>query len=173
MGEEVRVAIIGSGFSGLGVAIKLKLAGIEDFVILERANAIGGTWRDNDYPGCCCDIPSHVYSFSFELNPNWTRGFAPHWEIHDYLERTTDSYGVRPMIRFAHEVLSANWDEERKRWEIETSQGSFSAKYLVNAAGPLSDPTIPELPGAERFQGKSFHSAKWDHTTTSKASAWR
>lgn len=162
-GHEVKVAIIGSGFSGLGLAVRLKQSGTDDFVVLERASTVGGTWRDNDYPGCCCDIPSHVYSFSFELNPFWTRGFASQAEIQAYLERTTDKYGVRPHIRFGHDVLGARWDDDAKRWEIETTGGSLTARFLVSAAGPLSDPTIPDLPGLERFAGTVFHSARWDH----------
>src|SRR5687768_10812929 len=105
------IAIIGSGFTGVGLAIRLLQSGERDFVVFERAASLGGTWRDNDYPGCCCDIPSHVYSFSFELNPEWSRGFATHDEIRDYLERTASKYGVRPYMRFEHEVLEAAWDE--------------------------------------------------------------
>jgi len=162
-GGEAEVAIIGSGFSGLGMAIRLKQAGIDDFVVLERADELGGTWRDNHYPGCCCDVPSHVYSFSFELNPFWTRGFAPQWEIRDYLRRTAEKYGVLPHIRFGHEVTEAAWDDGAQRWSIETTGGDFTARVLVSGAGPLSDPTVPALPGLDDFQGRAFHSAVWDH----------
>jgi cation diffusion facilitator CzcD-associated flavoprotein CzcO len=161
--EQFRIAIVGSGFSGLGTAIRLKRAGIHDFVVLERAADLGGTWRDNDYPGCCCDIPSHVYSFSFELNPGWTRGFASQAEILDYLRRTARKYGVMPHIRFDHEMQSATWDEQAQRWMIDTAQGSFSAQILVSAAGPLSDPSIPDIPGLAEFDGAVFHSARWKH----------
>ena len=161
--EHVRVAIIGSGFSGLGTAIRLKQAGIDDFMVLERAADLGGTWRDNHYPGCCCDIPSHVYSFSFLLNPAWTRGFAPQWEIRDYLRHAAGRFGVLPYIRFRQEVLEAAWDDDAQRWRIETSAGSLTADVLVCAAGPLSDPTTPDIPGLGDFEGKTFHSARWDH----------
>jgi cation diffusion facilitator CzcD-associated flavoprotein CzcO len=161
--EQFRIAIIGSGFSGLGTAIRLKRAGIHDFVVLERAGDIGGTWRDNDYPGCCCDIPSHVYSFSFELNRAWTRGFASQVEILDYLRRTARKYDVMRHIRFDHEMRSAAWDEQAQRWVIDTVHGSFSAQILVSAAGPLSDPSIPDIPGLRDFAGTVFHSARWNH----------
>lgn len=161
--EEFRIAIIGSGFSGLGTAIRLKRAGIHDFVVLERAGDVGGTWRDNDYPGCCCDIPSHVYSFSFELNRAWTRGFASQPEILDYLRRTARKYDVMRHIRFGHEMRSAAWDEHAARWVIDTAQGRFSAQMLVSAAGPLSDPSIPDIPGLRDFAGTVFHSARWNH----------
>jgi cation diffusion facilitator CzcD-associated flavoprotein CzcO len=161
--QPVRLAIIGSGFSGLGMAIRLKRAGIDDFVVLERASDLGGTWRDNDYPGCCCDVPSHVYSFSFELNPGWTRGFAPQWEILQYLRRTAHKYGVLPHLRYQHEVLEAAWQEDKEHWHVRTSRGDFTAQFLVSAAGPLSDPKIPDLPGVGDFEGTMFHSATWRH----------
>jgi cation diffusion facilitator CzcD-associated flavoprotein CzcO len=157
------VVIIGSGFSGIGAAIGLKQAGIEDFVVLEREADLGGTWRDNDYPGCCCDVPSHVYSFSFQLNPDWTRGFAPQWEIRDYLRHATARFGVLPRLRYRHEVTEAAWDEAGKRWRVETNQGPLTADFLVSAAGPLSDPTFPDVPGLDDFEGKKFHSARWEH----------
>jgi cation diffusion facilitator CzcD-associated flavoprotein CzcO len=160
---SVRVAIVGTGFSGLGAAIKLKEAGIEDFVVLERADDLGGTWRDNHYPGCCCDVPSHLYSYSFELNALWTRAFAPQWEIWDYLRRTAEKHGVLPHIRYEHELTNAAWDDEAQRWRIDTTGGGFSAQVLVLGAGALSNPMIPYLPGLETFEGKAFHSANWDH----------
>ena len=161
--EHVRVAIVGSGFSGLGTAIRLEQAGVGNYVVLERADDLGGTWRDNHYPGCCCDIPSHVYSFSFELNPKWTRGFAPQAEILAYLRETAERHGVVERIRFGHEVLEARWDGDARRWEIDTAGGSLSADILVSAAGPLSDPTIPDVPGLGTFRGTMFHSAEWEH----------
>jgi cation diffusion facilitator CzcD-associated flavoprotein CzcO len=160
---EVEVAVIGTGFSGLGIGIRLKQAGIEDFVLLERADDLGGAWRDNDYPGICCDIPSHVYSFSFELNPMWQRGFAPGAEILDYLRSTATKHGILPHIRYRHEVLDARWDEDARRWRIRTSGGGFSARYIACGAGGLSDPVIPDIPGIERFEGTAFHSARWNH----------
>ncbi|MBJ7608262.1 MAG: NAD(P)/FAD-dependent oxidoreductase [Candidatus Dormibacteraeota bacterium] len=161
--EHVRVAIIGSGFSGLGMAIRLKRSGIHDFVVLERAGDLGGTWRDNDYPGCCCDIPSHVYSYSFELNPRWTRGFASQAEILEYLRGTAVKYGVLAHIRFNHEVEEAAWAEAAQCWAVRTTQGRIDAQILVSATGPLSDPSIPRIPGLEGFQGTVFHSARWRH----------
>jgi cation diffusion facilitator CzcD-associated flavoprotein CzcO len=165
MGErtDTTIAIIGAGFAGLGMAIRLREEGIDDFVVLERAGDLGGTWRDNHYPGLCCDIPSHVYSYSFELNPGWTRGFAPGWEIQSYLKRTAEKHGVLPHLRYDHEVLDARWDEDRRLWRIETAGGDFTARILISAAGGLSEPSIPDLPGLDRFEGKVFHSAHWDH----------
>jgi cation diffusion facilitator CzcD-associated flavoprotein CzcO len=157
------IAIVGTGFAGLGMAIRLKQAGMHDFVLLERADDLGGTWRDNHYPGLCCDIPSHVYSYSFELNPNWTRGFAPGWEIQGYLKRTAEKYDLLPHIRYGHELLEAAWDDDGNRWRIHTAGGDLSARVLVSAAGGLSEPSTPDLPGLERFRGKTFHSADWDH----------
>lgn len=157
------VAIIGSGFAGIGAAIRLKQAGFNDYVVLERADDLGGTWRDNTYPGCCCDVPSHVYSFSFELNPFWTRGFAPQWEILAYLRHTAAKHEVVPRIRYRHEVLEAAWNDEAQRWEIETSAGRLTANVLISGAGALSEPTTPDIPGLESFEGKTFHSARWDH----------
>src|SRR4051812_36873946 len=161
--EHFGVAVVGAGFAGLGIAIRLKQEGVEDFVVLERGDEVGGTWRVNHYPGCCCDVPSHVYSYSFELNPKWTRGFAPQWEILEYLKHCTDKYGIRPHIRFGHEMTEARWDDDACRWQIDSSRGSFTADVLVNAGGALSSPKDPDIPGLERFEGKTFHSAEWDH----------
>jgi cation diffusion facilitator CzcD-associated flavoprotein CzcO len=161
--EHHRVAIIGAGFSGLGMAIRLKREGIDDFVVLERAAEIGGTWRDNTYPGCQCDIPSVLYSFSFAPNPNWTRTYPLQAEIRDYLRRCATEFGVLPHVRFEHEVLSATWEEEPRRWRIETSHGDITADVTVGAQGGLSNPSVPDLPGLEDFEGTRFHSAHWDH----------
>ncbi len=161
--EHLRVAIIGAGFAGLGAAIRLKQEGVGPLVVLERADEVGGTWRANHYPGCCCDFPSHVYSYSFELNPAWERGFAPQPEILGYLKRCAEKYGVRGHIRFGHEVTEARWDEAARRWEIETSEGAFTADFLINAGGALSEPKDPDLPGLDSFAGTTFHSAQWDH----------
>jgi cation diffusion facilitator CzcD-associated flavoprotein CzcO len=170
--EPVRskVLIIGTGFAGLGMAIRLKQAGIHDFTVLERAGDVGGTWRDNTYPGAACDVPSHLYSFSFAPNPDWSRSFSPQAEIQDYLRRTATDFGVRPHIRFHHEVLDAAWDDTARRWRVRTNAGAFEADVLISATGALSDPQIPELPGLERFEGTVFHSARWrhDHDLTGK-----
>ncbi len=161
--EHHRVAIIGAGFSGLGMAIRLKQEGIEDFVVIERASEIGGTWRDNTYPGCQCDIPSVLYSYSFAPNPNWTRTYPLQAEIRDYLRRCATDFGVMPFVRFDHEVTGAAWDDDRRRWRVETSQGEITADVLVGGQGGLSNPSIPDIPGLERFEGTQFHSAQWDH----------
>lgn len=162
---RVEVAIVGTGFSGLGMAIKLREAGESSFVILEKADGVGGTWRENTYPGCACDVPSHLYSFSFEPNPGWTRLFAPQGEIRDYLERCTDKYGLRPHIRFGEEITLARFDEARARWSVRTKSGlDVDARYLVLGTGALHEPLIPKVKGRERFAGKAFHSAKWDHS---------
>ncbi|TGA92510.1 flavin-containing monooxygenase, partial [Streptomyces palmae] len=161
--EHVRVAVIGTGFGGLGAAVRLRRAGVTDFVLLERADAVGGTWRDNTYPGCACDVPSHLYSFSFAPNAEWPRSFSGQAHIRAYLERVTDTFGLRPHIRFDSEVRSARWDNEALHWEITTSRETLTADLLVSAAGPLSDPRIPDIPGLDAFPGAVFHSARWDH----------
>jgi cation diffusion facilitator CzcD-associated flavoprotein CzcO len=161
--QDVRVAIVGSGFAGLGMAIRLRKAGIDDFAVLEKADDVGGTWRDNSYPGCACDVPSHLYSFSFAPNPEWTSTFSPQPEIWEYLRGCAQRYGVMAHIRFGHELLDASWDEDVQRWRLRTSRGHLTAQALVLGTGPLSAPSIPDLPGLERFQGTTFHSARWDH----------
>ena len=158
-----RIVIVGTGFSGLGMAIKLRQEGELDFVLLERAGDIGGTWRDNTYPGCRCDVPSHLYSFSFAPNPRWSSTFSPQPEIFDYLRDCADRYGVTPHIRFHTELRGADWDEDSQRWRIETSEGELTADMLIAAQGPLSEPSYPDLPGLESFEGATFHSARWDH----------
>ncbi len=157
------VIVVGTGFAGLGMAIRLRQEGVTDFVVLERAGDVGGTWRDNGYPGCACDVPSHLYSFSFELNPAWSRSFSSRQEIWDYLRHCTDRYGVRPHIRFHHEVLDAAWDHEQRRWRVRTSRGELTSDVLVTGTGALSDPAIPDIPGLDSFRGAVFHSAQWDH----------
>lgn len=161
--EHHRVAIIGAGFSGLGAAIRLLQAGERDLVVLERAGDVGGCWRDNTYPGIQCDIQSIVYSFSFAPNPAWTRAFPWGDEIHGYLRRCADELGVRPYLRLSTEVLEARWDEEARRWCLETSRGPMTADVLVSGHGALSAPAKPRLPGLERFEGPVFHSAEWRH----------
>jgi cation diffusion facilitator CzcD-associated flavoprotein CzcO len=145
------------------MAIRLKQEGLHDFVILERAGDVGGTWRDNSYPGCACDVPSHLYSFSFAPNPNWSHIFARQQEILEYLRDCAERFGVLPHVRFDHEVTAAEWDDASDRWVLETTGGTYTANVVVAAAGPLSQPSIPKLPGLERFGGTAFHSAQWDH----------
>lgn len=161
--EHVRVAVIGTGFGGLGAAVRLRREGITDFVVLERSDSVGGTWRDNSYPGCACDVPSHLYSFSFAPNAEWPRTFSGQPHIRAYLEHVADTFGLRPHIRFNHEVKMMRWDTEQLHWEVETSNGTLTADVVVSATGPLSDPKLPDIPGLDTFEGKVFHSAQWDH----------
>ncbi|WP_409062699.1 flavin-containing monooxygenase [Streptomyces sp. SYP-A7185] len=161
--EHVRVAVVGSGFGGLGAAVRLRREGITDFVVLERASAVGGTWRDNSYPGCACDVPSHLYSFSFAPNPDWPRTFSGQEKIQEYLEQLADTFRLRPHIRLDTEVKQMRWDAEQLWWEVETSNGTLTADVVVSATGPLSDPKLPDIPGLDTFDGKVFHSARWDH----------
>jgi cation diffusion facilitator CzcD-associated flavoprotein CzcO len=160
---DVEVAIVGSGFSGLGMAIRLEQAGIRDFIVLERGDDVGGTWHFNTYPGCACDIPSHLYSFSFAPNPDWSETYSGQPEIRDYLRRCVEEFGVRSRIRLGCELLAAAWDDESGRWRLQTSRGAVSARVLISGAGPLFEPRFPDLPGLERFHGVAFHSARWDH----------
>jgi cation diffusion facilitator CzcD-associated flavoprotein CzcO len=163
--EHHNILIVGAGFAGIGMGIRLKQAQIHDFVILERAGRLGGTWRDNTYPGITCDVPSHLYSYSFEPNPDWSRFFAPQEEILTYLERCADKYGVRSHIQFDTEVVSASFDERSGLWTVKTKDGrALSARVLVSGSGhALSKPVFPSLPGRDSFQGKTMHSARWDH----------
>jgi cation diffusion facilitator CzcD-associated flavoprotein CzcO len=162
-GHEVEVAIIGSGFAGLGMAIRLRQAGLADFVVLERAHDVGGTWRDNSYPGAACDVPSRLYSFSFAPNAGWTRSFSPQPEIHAYLRDCAERFGVRDHIRFGCDVVDATWDEDAALWRITTSTGELTARVLVSGAGALSEPRLPDIPGLDGFEGTVFHSAAWNH----------
>ena len=160
---ETAVAIVGSGFSGLAMAAALKRAGRDDFIVLERARDVGGAWRDNTYPGCACDVPSHVYSFSFAPNPEWSSTFSPQPEIHAYLRKVADDEGILPHVRFGCEVEGADWDEQEQCWRVQTSCGEIAAGSVVAGAGPLSEPSIPDIPGLRDFKGTIFHSATWDH----------
>jgi cation diffusion facilitator CzcD-associated flavoprotein CzcO len=160
---HVRVAIIGAGLGGIGVGIRLRGAGVSDFVILERADSVGGTWRDNTYPGCACDIPSHLYSFSFAPNPDWSHSFSRQPEIWRYLEDVTDRYGLRRHLVFGTEVIRADWAAGPARWRLRTSRGEITADVLISASGPLSEPSLPDVPGLAEFSGEVFHSARWNH----------
>jgi len=162
--REVRVAIIGSGFSGLGMAITLRRRGETDFVVLERGDDVGGTWRDNHYPGAACDVQSNLYSFSFAPNPDWPRSYSEQPEIQAYLRSTADRWGVRPHCVFDADVTGARWVEADRRWHVTTTAGEFRAQLLVSAAGALADPTYPDIPGLDSFAGTVMHSARWDDT---------
>lgn len=160
---QVRIAIVGAGFSGLGMAIRLKQAGIEDFLVLERERDVGGTWWLNTYPGCQCDIPSHLYSFSFAPNPDWSRTYSEQPEIQEYLRDCSRRYQVESKIAFGCEVTAAAWDDESGLWRLETSQGSLRADILIAGAGALAVPAITAIEGRRDFAGISFHSARWNH----------
>jgi cation diffusion facilitator CzcD-associated flavoprotein CzcO len=157
------IAIVGAGLAGLGMAVALKEDGRQDFVVLERAGDLGGTWRDNSYPGCACDIPSVLYSYSSEPNPEWSHAFARQPEIWAYMQDVARRHQLHEHFRFNHEITEARWSAEDQHWEIETPSGSLTAAVLISAAGALADPSIPELPGLERFTGRVFHSARWEH----------
>lgn len=159
-----RIAIIGSGFAGLGMGIRLKQAGIESFTIYEAADEIGGTWRDNTYPGVACDVQSHLYSYSFEPRPEWTRMFAPQAEIFDYLKHCAEKYDLLPHIRCGTAVTDARYDESTCGWTVTVGKGEVvQADMVVSATGGLSQPVYPNIPGIDDFEGNLFHSARWDH----------
>lgn len=162
-GGHVHVAIAGSGFGGLGMAIRMLQRGMRDFLVFERAQEVGGVWRDNSYPGCACDVQSHLYSFSFARNPEWSRSYSPAAEIQAYLRRCAERFGVLPYLRFGHEITDAAWDAAAGRWRLQTSGGTSTADVFIGAMGALSEPSIPKLPGLDRFGGRLFHSARWDH----------
>ncbi|SFB20532.1 Predicted flavoprotein CzcO associated with the cation diffusion facilitator CzcD [Amycolatopsis marina] len=156
--------IVGAGFGGIAMAIELRRAGILDFVVLEQATDLGGVWRENTYPGAGCDVPSPLYSFSFERNLRWPRRYAGHRDIQSYLDRTARKHGVVQHIRFQSEVTSATFDATTARWLIRTAHGQeYSAAAFIPAVGQLSRPALPNVPGVERFRGTAFHSARWDH----------
>jgi cation diffusion facilitator CzcD-associated flavoprotein CzcO len=158
-----RALIIGTGFSGLGMAISLQRQGV-DFLLLEKADEIGGTWRDNTYPGAACDVPSHLYSFSFEPKPDWRYVFSYQPEILDYLKAVTDKYGLRRYIKFNSHMKRAHWDDAEYRWHAFTESGQeYVAQFLISGAGALHIPSLPEIPGLDEFAGPTFHTAQWDH----------
>jgi cation diffusion facilitator CzcD-associated flavoprotein CzcO len=163
-----RIAIIGCGFAGIGMAIRLKRMGIASFTIYEAGADVGGTWRENTYPGAACDIPSHLYSFSFEPNPSWSRTFASQQEILAYLKQCADKYGLAPSIRFRTRVGAVRFDESLRIWRLDLiaeggARRTAEADVVIAANGPLSRPSLPQIEGIERFTGKLFHSACWDH----------
>jgi cation diffusion facilitator CzcD-associated flavoprotein CzcO len=162
--RDFPIAIIGAGFSGIGTAIQLKKAGIESFTIFERAGDVGGTWRDNTYPGAACDVPSHAYSLSFEQSPNWSRRFAESGEIHDYLKSITDKWNLRKHTRFDTEIIQARFDENEGSWVLTTGDDeTFTARVVVACAGGLVDPATPDIKGLQSFTGELFHTARWNH----------
>jgi cation diffusion facilitator CzcD-associated flavoprotein CzcO len=161
--EHVRVLIVGAGFGGLAMAIKLDEAGERDFVVVERGSDVGGTWRDNTYPGAACDVPSQLYSYSFAPNPKWSRSFSPQPEIHSYIQGVAEQSGTLDRFVFDTNMDAAVWDEDAHVWRVATSAGTLTADFVVSAAGALSDPKAPEIEGFDSFEGEVFHSARWNH----------
>ncbi|MBI4951879.1 MAG: NAD(P)/FAD-dependent oxidoreductase [Myxococcales bacterium] len=160
---EHEVVIVGSGFGGLGMAVALRRAGVHDFAIFEKARELGGTWRDNAYPGAACDIPSHLYSFSFAPKPDWSHKYAPHDEILAYLHEVARHHGLAAHIELGRELVRARFDEPRRRWELECQDGHrASARFVVAACGQLGRPAYPSIPGLDTFTGRAFHTARWD-----------
>lgn len=156
------VVVVGSGFAGIAMAIRLRQQGVTDVVVLEKADDLGGTWRDNRYPGCACDVPSNLYSYSFAPKPDWDKAFAGQPQIWDYLRDVAGRFGVDRLIRYGQHLVEAAFDEHEHRWYLRTAAGDrLTARTLVLATGALSTPAVPDLPGLESFRGKVFHSAQW------------
>lgn len=162
--DHVHIAIVGAGFGGLGALIRLRQEGYDDVLLLERADEVGGVWRDNRYPGAACDVESHLYSLSFAPNPDWSRRFSPRSEIGAYLRDLVDRFNLGPHLRLGHEVQRAKWDADAARWRIETDHGPLTADVLVAAPGAFAEPRMPDLPGLGSFEGPAFHTARWDET---------
>lgn len=161
--QPVRVVVIGAGLSGIAAAVKLRCGGVTDFVVLEKADRVGGTWRESTYPGCAVDIPSPVYSFSFNPNPDWSRNFVSQPELLAYIEDTVERFDLTRSIRLSTELVEASWSDQRQRWILETTRGRFVAQHVIFASGLLAEPKIPNLPGLDGFPGVAFHSARWNH----------
>ena len=162
MTSTISVAVVGGGIGGIAAATMLKRAGYHNVTVFERSAGLGGVWHANTYPGAACDVPSHFYEFSFALNPDWSRRYAPQPEIKAYLERVVREQGVEPMFRFNSEVRSAAWDD-RGHWVLDTATGEHVADVLITACGQLSTPKYPDIDGLDRFEGPAFHTAKWRH----------
>lgn len=166
MSEHHEVVVVGAGISGIAAAIKLREAGLtgpDDVVILEKAETYGGTWRANTYPGCACDVPSNLYSYSFAPNSDWSRVYGNQPEILAYIDGVARDHGLEEITRFGVEMLAAQWDEAACQWRIETTDGELTARFVVAAAGPWNEPKIPDLPGLADFPGEVWHSASWNH----------
>src|SRR3954454_11207359 len=157
------VAVVGAGFAGVGAAVMLRREGYDALTVFERGERVGGVWHYNTYPGAACDVPSHLYEFSFAPNPRWSRRYAPQAEIQAYVEDVARRHGVLDRVRTNTDVRAAEWDEERRRWRLETSAGAHEAEILITACGQLSVPAMPGIPGLERFAGPAFHTARWRH----------
>lgn len=161
--DHVPIVVVGAGFGGIGLGVRLRHAGIKDFVILERTGDLGGTWSRNTYPGAACDVPSTLYSFSFAPNPGWSRKYGTQPEILAYLRAVAEDHGVTAHMRFNTELTSARFDESAQRWRITTSRGDLTADILVTAVGVFAEASIPDLPGLESFAGTAFHTLHWNH----------
>ena len=165
MGTDFETLIIGTGFAGLLMAYRLKAAGRKDFAILEKADDVGGTWRENTYPGAECDVASALYSYSFAPNPTWEFQYAKQPQILQYLQDFATDQGLRPFIKFGRAVRSAVWNEEAKHWTVTTDDGeTYTSRFVVSAIGQLHIPMEPEFPGRDTYKGPSFHTARWDHS---------
>lgn len=163
-GADFPIAILGAGFAGIGTAIRLLQSGIASFTIFERASEIGGTWRDNTYPGAACDVPSHAYSLSFEQHPGWTRRYSPSEEIQGYLLGLVEKWGLRSRLRLGTAIVAARFDEAAGVWSLTTDRGdSVAARVVVSGVGGLVDPKLPDIQGIEGFAGELFHTARWNH----------
>jgi cation diffusion facilitator CzcD-associated flavoprotein CzcO len=162
-GGSPSIAVVGGGFGGIGAVVMLRRAGYEDVTVFERGERVGGVWNHNTYPGAACDVPSHLYEFSFEPNPSWSRRYAPQSEIQAYLEDVARRHGVLDRIRTSTEVTSASWDEQSAKWLLQTSAGPHEADILLTACGQLSVAKLPPVPGLESFEGPAFHTSQWRH----------
>lgn len=165
MTPDFQTLIIGAGFSGIGAAIALDKAGLSDYLIVEAGDEAGGTWYWNTYPGIAVDIPSFSYQFSFEQSPDWSRTYAPGRELKAYADHCVDKYGIASRIRFGTEVTGAHFDEDHDLWRLTTSTGELTARHLINAAGVLNVPKLPDIEGVQTFTGTTLHTARWDHGT--------
>tara|TARA_B100000767_G_scaffold269448_1_gene291313 strand:- start:12393 stop:13868 length:1476 start_codon:yes stop_codon:yes gene_type:complete len=162
--KKIDVAIIGAGFAGIGASIRLKKAGIDSFIIFERKDELGGTWRDNNYPGCACDIPSYLYSYSFEPNPDWSQSFSPHNEILAYLKKCVNKYDLDDSIKLKTSITSITFSEKKGLWEILDARGNqYFARVVISCSGPLNEPAYPKIKKRKTFQGDLFHSLNWNH----------
>ena len=155
--------VVGAGISGIAAAYKMNQAGYHDYVVLEKADRVGGTWRDNNYPGCGCDVPSALYSFSFSPSHKWSHLFAKQPEILSYLEDVAAKFDLNKKIEFNNELVSAKWDQAQGIWNLETSKGLYKAKTVMFTTGPITEPSLPKIKGIESFKGEMFHSARWNH----------
>ena len=160
--DHVRIAIVGTGFGGLGAAVRMLQEGHDSIAVFERAESVGGVWRDNVYPGAACDVRSHLYAFSFAPNPDWSRQYATQPEIRAYLRDVAERFGVMPHIRFGHDVTEAAWDDSAARWTLTTNHGTTTADVLIAAPGALAEPNVPDFPGLDDFEGAVMHTARWD-----------